>query len=207
MPEPLEEATGRLRRAATTGLAKAVAARSISAVARFLDRASGEELGRVAAASSDYMVLAEELSCPEALDVMQRDEPLAAARIRGFKMMEHLLRAEGGCLNVEAVARQLRMSRQGVDRRRKTGRLLAIELGRRGYAYPAWQFTERGLLPGLEEVLAQLTKQAIPAWDVLAFFLNRSHLLDDSSPLSELRKGNIEGVLRAAAACGEQGAA
>lgn len=206
-PEPLEEATGRVRRAATTELRKAVAARSLSAVARFLDTATEEELGRIAAAPSDYLALAEELSYPEALEIMQRDDPLAAARTRGFKMMDQLLRAEGGCLNVDAVAKRLRMSRQGVDKRRKAGRLLAVELGRRGYAYPAWQLAERGILPGLEDILVLLSEKAMPSWDVLAFFLNKTDRLEGNSPLEALRKGDLDEVVRAASAYGEQGAA
>ena len=200
---PIEDLKSRLRYIASNAAAEGMMTGDSEALVETWDA----RVGRIAAAPSDYSVLAEELSCPEALDVMQRDDPLADARIRGFTMMDRLLQAEGGYLNVDTVAKQLRMSRQGVDKRRKARRLLAIELGRRGYVYPRWQFTERGVLPGLEEVLVQLQENAIPSWDILTFFLNKSHLLGDSSPLSELREGNLEGVLRAAAVYGEQGAA
>jgi hypothetical protein len=132
------------------------------------------------------------------------DDPLAAARARGIVIRDELLAREGGLLTVDQVAQQLRLSRQAVEKRRKAGRLLAVAIGRRGYAYPAWQFTAAGVLPGLPETLQALPVES-PVMRV-AFFLNPNTYLDGSTPLAELKAGNFEGVLRAARAYGTHGA-
>jgi hypothetical protein len=43
----------------------------------------------------------------------------------------------------------LQIARQAIDERRKEGKLLALELGNKGFHYPAWQIG----LPHLERVL------------------------------------------------------
>jgi hypothetical protein len=126
------------------------------------------------------------------------------ARLRGLAMRQQILEAEGGIWPLERVCRHLRLSRQGVHRRRQSGRLLALHVGRRGYLYPAWQFTARGTLPGIEEVLAAL--KGLAAWTQAAFFLSHNTSLDGRRPLDALRIEDIEPVLRAARMHGEQGA-
>jgi len=78
-------------------------------------------------------------------------------------------------------------------------------MGRRGYAYPSWQFGDDGVLPGLEEVLQDLGSH--DSWTQVGFFLNGNVRLGDETPLAELKRGHAEAVRRAARAYGEQGAA
>jgi hypothetical protein len=70
------------------------------------------------------------------------------------------------------VADLLGISRQAVDLRRASGKLLAIDLGLRKNLYPRWQFTEEGILAGLEETLAVLREGATTPWSCLRFFLS-----------------------------------
>jgi hypothetical protein len=79
---------------------------------------------------------------------------------------------------------------------------LGVEVGKKGFRYPAWQVG----LPHLEEVLQALGDR--DSWEKIAFFLNPSALLRDRTPLEVLREGkrDINEVLRAASAYGEQGA-
>jgi len=135
---------------------------------------------------------------------LQRDDLLARARLRGLDARARLLQAEGGPLSVDAVGRLLHITRQAVDKRRRAGRLLGLRIGRRGYAYPSWQFGEAGTLPGLEEVLLDLLNH--DPWMQVGFFLNGNVRLGGESPLAELRRGHVEAVQRAARAYGEQGA-
>jgi len=93
----------------------------------------------------------------------------------------------------------------GCSRPRGAGRLLALDTGRRGYLYPAWQFGPRGVLPGIEAVLGAF--DGVDAWTQAAWFLSGDARLDDDTPLEALRRGEAEAVRRAAAAYGEQGAA
>ena len=109
--------------------------------------------------------------------------------------------AEGGVLGVADVAKRLRMSRQAVNKRRDAGQLLGIEVGRRGFLYPAWQLTDAGTLAGLPHVLAALG--GAPPWAALRFFLSGSHRLSGKRPLDLLRAGKVETVVRAARAFDE----
>lgn len=55
---------------------------------------------------------------------------------RGLRRRETLLPVEGSALSAEKAASALGIIRQGVDERRRAGRLLAVTVGRRGYLYP-----------------------------------------------------------------------
>ena len=107
-------------------------------------------------------------------------------------------------LSAEKAGEILTMSRQAVEKRRKAGRLIGISLGRRGFGYPSWQFTERGGLPHLERVLGALKQH--DAWTKLVFFMSENAALDGRKPIDALRSGDVEGVLTAARTYGEQGA-
>jgi hypothetical protein len=115
------------------------------------------------------------------------------------------LEASGGALSAEQTAEILGLSRQAVDKRRRQGRVIGLTQGRRGYAYPAWQFENGRTLPHLERVLDVL--RGHDPWMQMAFFLNGNDRLHGKSPLEALRKGQIDSVLRAASGFGEHGAA
>jgi hypothetical protein len=138
-------------------------------------------------------------------EVLPTDDPLARARLRGVIAMRELLSGDGGALTGSEVAELLGISRQAVDKRRKTGQLLAVELQRRGLLYPAWQFVEAGMLPGFIDILAAL--RAHDPWAQARFFVTRNDRLRGRRPLDVLRKGEIEPVVRAAEGFGEHGAA
>jgi hypothetical protein len=124
--------------------------------------------------------------------------------LRGVAVRKELLNAEGGVWTADQVQEFLRLTRQGVAQRRTRGKLLGVEVGKRGYLYPAWQFTETGVLPGLEEILAILSEGS--DLSRMAFFLSGNIALDGKRPLDLLREGKIELVRRAAQLLGEQGA-
>ena len=143
--------------------------------------------------------------------VLPTSDPLAMARFRGVIAMRELLSAEGGALAASDVAQLLGISRQAVDKRRKLGQLLAVEVPKRGLLYPAWQFTDAGApLPGLLDVLKVLGSH--DAWAQARFFLSGNDWLEGKRPLDVLRVGGVDQVLvdrvlAAARVFGEHGAA
>ncbi|MBC8122778.1 MAG: hypothetical protein H7Y22_13175 [Gemmatimonadaceae bacterium] len=149
-----------------------------------------------------FDALLEILSRPEVLQEAVRADPLAAARLRGVALKRDLLMAEGGTLTSGQVAAHLHLTRQAVDKRRRKGQLLAFSLGRRGYAYPAWQFHEGRVLAGLGQVLAALAEYS--PWTQAMFLTTGDIRLEDETPLEYLRDGHIDAVVAAAAAYGEQ---
>ena len=105
------------------------------------------------------------------------------------------------------MATLLGMTRQAVDLRHTQGKLLAIDLGLRRKLYPRWQFTEAGVLPGLDAVLGVLRDGGAPPWSCVRFFLSRNTRLGGQRPIDRLRRGDIKPVLAAAAAFDQHGAA
>jgi hypothetical protein len=88
-----------------------------------------------------------------------------------------------------------------VDKRRQRGLLLALPLDTGTWKLPAWQFTDDGLLPGLEEVLDSLT--ATGPRSRVTFLQSGDPYFDGQTPLELIRRGEIEIVRRLAAAYDE----
>lgn len=204
-PRSTVEAAARVLQASKSPVQAAFVARVLNALARLTAELDERSLGNASGATSDYEALLQALGDPQALVALRRDDPLAPARLRGLHSRERLLEAEGGFISAEDVAALLHITRQAVDKRRRTGRLIGINTGRHGYAYPLFQFDHQGgTLSGLEAVLGEL--KGHDPWMQLAFFLNPNSRLQGETPLAELRRGHVDKVLSAARAYGEQGA-
>jgi len=180
-------------------------ARALAALEDLASRLDVRTIGLLAEPVSGYGVLLSALEQPVAVEALRREDPLAGARLRGLRVREEMLEAEGGVFTGSEMAQLLRISRQAVDKRRRAGRLLAVELGRRRWLYPAWQVVDGHALAGIEETLAALREW--PAWTKMAFFLSGDSRLGGDSPLAALRRGRVEEAVRAARAFGEHGAA
>jgi len=159
------------------------------------------KLAEAVQASTDYSVLVSALTSDEALATIRARDPLAGARLRGIEAKRQLLEAEGGSISSTEAAKLLKISRQAVDKRRRENKLLGVELGKKGYHYPTWQFGLRNL----GDVLGVLDDR--DEWEKLNFFLNPSDVLDDRTPLEVLQagKGQLTDVINAAASYGEHG--
>lgn len=157
-----------------------------------------DEAGLIEAvkAPTDHSVLVEALSQEEALAPKRGNDPLAAARLRGVDAKRRLLNYEGSALSSSEAAERLGVSRQAVDKRRKEGKLLAVELDKKGYFYPYWQFG----LAGFEMILRDLGDKSSDKWEQMSFFVNPSDLLKGRTPLEVLRHGKKDlGNVRLAA--------
>jgi hypothetical protein len=197
-----------LEQAALDPLRAAVTARALNAVADVVASLSGTTLTQVASAPSNYDLLVEALRAAVSTvpdeNQLEEDRLLQEARLRGVRSRKRILEAEGGTLSVRRVADHLNVSRQAVDERRKKGKLIGLRTGGRSYAYPAWQLSQEGVLPGVERALEALHRW--DPWTQAAFMLNPNDRLRGNAPLQELRTGNADEVLRAAQTYGEHGA-
>jgi hypothetical protein len=180
----------------------AFAARALDALADLTERTDEEALIDAAGAPSNVAALVQALEHPEALVEIRRRDPLGPARVRGLRAQDWILRAEGGILTAEQIGQLLGITRQAVDKRRRQGTLIGLELGRRGFAYPAWQVGPTGTLAGLPGVLAELSGET--PWGQAAFLLAANVWLDGETPLAALRRGETERVLNAARLLGDQ---
>lgn len=188
------------RTAAEHAIFQRRATRAIENLAATLDPTSLQE---AAAAPTDIGVLLVALQQPAALGSVLEQDPLAEAKLRGQIRRKELLEAEGGVVGPEELGNLLGITRQSVDKRRKAGTLLALEIGNR-FVYPAWQVEGNKTLDRLEEVLAALKDH--DEWRKLSFFVHGNIRLEGRSPLEALRIGEYENVLRAARSLGEHGA-
>lgn len=190
-------------------LRAAFARRAVKALVDLTTTLSKQDLTAAVSAETDTRALVLGLLArPTASGVSS--EPIQAARLRGVTARDELLAEEGGVASAEEVKRRrlLPLSRQAIDRRRARGDLLAVDVGKRGYLYPVWQFAaETGTLPGLERVLEVLRSKDVSPISQVRFFLSGSHRLNGDRPLDRLRRGDVDAVLRDANAFLDQGAA
>jgi len=129
-----------------------------------------------------------------------RADPLAGARARGVARRDELLAQAGGALSPAAVAERTGMSRQTVNNWRRKGQVIALPRGRRDFAFPACQFAEDRLVPGLDRVLAASALRH--PLSQLEMLLAPSSRMEGASPLALLRAGRVEDAVAVAAASG-----
>lgn len=178
--------------------------RALNALAELERELPSERIEEASTAPNDFLVLVNALSAAGVATQMAEKDPLAAAKLRGVENQQELITNAGGVLSAEEAAQILGISRQAVDKRRRQGQLIALAQGRRGYAYPGFQFENGKTIPHLEQVLEALNSH--DSWMQLAFFANPNTRLHDRTPLQALRSGEIAEVTKAAMTYGEQGA-
>jgi hypothetical protein len=185
-----------------SGLRRQALRRAEAILGRAVRSVSESRLRRALDQGSDTSFITELLSAEAAhRPGSALEAAIERARERG-RMVKAEVLAQPNMLSSDQVAALLGMTRQGVDRRRRQGRLLALQGERRGYRYPAWQFEGGQVLPGLAEAMARLEDHP---WTKYRFFLIREASLGDRTPLEALRAGEVDAVLRTAEFFGEQG--
>jgi len=127
-------------------------------------------------------------------------DPKEAAYARGEQVKRELIAEEGGCWSAAEVAEYLGLTRQGVDKRRAQGKILAITHHKRGYLYPKWQFD----VPGIELVFTALSDE--DDWTKMLFMLGKTPRFEGKSPLQKLREGHLTEILQFAQQWGETAA-
>ena len=160
-------------------------ARASAALKQIAEHADEQSLQRAVAAPTDAGAVARAISDSAVMtSAVAELDPLAALIARSAEQKLELLKQAGEVLSVSDVARLLRISRQAVDKRRREGKLLAVARGA-DYAYPACQFDDDQVVPGLTELLGHIGRE--PAWAALAFLVTPDDRLGDEAPLAVLR--------------------
>lgn len=175
---------------------------ALTSIANELPAQSVEEL---TASSTDFELLVNALFAATINAESSDPDPLIRAKLRGIEHRKRILEKLGGTLSAEQVSELIGISRQAVDKRRSQNQLIGLTQGRRGYAYPAFQFENGRTIDGLKEVLDALSGH--DPWMQSIFFANDNDRLNRSTPVEALHQGKIGAVVRAAEAYGEQGAA
>jgi hypothetical protein len=151
---------------------------------------------------NDLSAVVQVLTQPAVVEEFAPIDPLAVHRLKGMLVKQQLLNYQGQPpLTSEQVSEVLGMSREAINKRRKNQQLVAVSLGKRGYRYPAWQFQEGKVLPGLKEVLQVLN--AVSEWTPLLFLCSGDPRLNGETPLERLQAGDISAVVAAARCYGQ----
>ena len=198
---PARRAAGR---PAATDLRKVFRRRTEALIERLAAQAPEEALAAALEAPSDVGGLARLLSDLATLGMgVESIDPFAEAIARSVEAKQELLREAGGGWGSTRVATHLGLTRQAVDKRRKAGTLLALQSGRGDYLYPVCQFTEHGVLPGIDRFLAACPPSG--GWTRLDLLLTPAEEIGNRSPLEALHGGEVEAAARVAAMFGELG--
>ena len=197
----IRDASGRTRTWNIAGLGQAqrtFLTRSVEAITRMagMDEAAAM---RALEAPTDVGTLAYAVSAAAAAPSIAQLDPEAALLAEGARLKSDLLERAGGALGVGQVASLLRVSRQAVDKRRKAGKLIAVPAGE-DYAYPACQFTDEGVVAGLDKALGVMPIQ--DPWMRLEWLLTEDDVLEGSSPLAALKSDSVREVVELAAGHG-----
>ena len=118
---------------------------------------------------------------------------MVPALARNVEHRNQLLERAGGVLSAEDAGKITGITRQAIDKRRRSNAIVAVRDGS-DWKYPACQFRDGEVLPGIAEVVRGLEGQG--AWATLDFLLAPDSALGGRSPLEALRQGDISAVER-----------
>ena len=179
--------------------------RAFNALSSIANELSSQSVEELTASPTDFELLVNALSAASIAAKSGEGDPLIRAKLRGIEHRKRIIEKLGGTLSAEQVSELIGISRQAVDKRRSQNQLIGLIQGKRGYAYPAFQFEDGKTVDGLKDVLDALSGH--DPWMQSIFFANGNDRLNRRTPLDALRQGETEAVVRAAEAYGEQGAA
>ncbi|MBL0406256.1 DNA-binding protein [Microvirga aerilata] len=168
--------------------------RALSALERIAGSVPAKTLTDALAAPTDVGSLAQLLSRSEVVgSAVTALDPLAPALARNVEHRQTLMSLAGGVLSADAAGRILGITRQAVDKRRRVGTLLAVREAS-DWRYPACQFADGEVVPGLPDVVRGLSSAS--PWVALDFLLAPDTVLAGRTPLEALKAGDRDAVLR-----------
>lgn len=161
--------------------------RSIDAVNRIAAQASTKSLANALVAPTDVGALARILSDGEAIGAaVSALDPLAPLIARNAEHRLELLDRCGATLTAEQAGQLIGITRQAIDKRRRSGTLIALRQAG-SWHYPRCQFNEarHEVVAGLPKLLESMAMSN--PWVVLDFLLAPDETLDGRTPLDVLR--------------------
>jgi len=160
-----------------------------------LTKAGSKGVGPLQATTNEvgYLMAAVKLAI-ESLGISEdaTEKRLHAARLRGLSRIAQLRNAAEPVLETGEVCAFLGVSRETVRKKVDRKQLLALPKGG-DRVFPAFQFKEGDVLPGLAEVLTALDTDS--PFVVLSFLLSKSRDFEGKSACELLQSGDLEPVL------------
>lgn len=84
------------------------------------------------------------------------------------------------------------LSRQAVSKRKN---LLALTTGSKRVVYPSFQFRDRTVVQGLDQVLALLPEELVSRWTLASWLVSKEKHLGGIAPIEALHRGDVDQVV------------
>ena len=161
--------------------------RTAHAIERLATQVDEATLVEAMAAPTDFGTLARVLIDFGAIgSAVAEIDPDAVDLAREIEHREAIVRQAGGMLSADEVGKLLNISRQAVDKRRRSKALLAVRQGG-DWLYPRAQFHEHDAIPALADVVRGLEESG--PWVTLEFLVTEDDVLGGLSPRAAQLKG------------------
>jgi hypothetical protein len=162
---------------------------------RILANADSKSIGSLQTTTNEvsFLIAAARLAI-ESLGVSQEvgDKELHEARLQGLSRIMKLRKAAEPVLETGAVCSLLGVSRETIRKKVDRRQLLALPKGA-DRVFPAFQFKEGDVVPGLPEVLDTLREHS--PFMALSFLLSESPSFGAKTAIELLRSGEVDLVL------------
>lgn len=169
--------------------------RGTKTLRRLLSKAGSKGVGPLQTTTNEvgFLMAAARLAIEElgsSADAVEKD--LHEARLRGLARMAQLRKAAEPVLETGEVCELLGVSRETIRKKVDRKQLLALPKGG-DRVFPAFQFREGDILPGIAEVLLALETDS--PFVALSFLLNKNADWKRKTACEMLQLGNLEPVL------------
>jgi len=185
------------------GIERALASRAAEIFRTALQRMTTEQLQSAVGASTAAGTIVEVLNASPDVG-LRKETAMTRALARGAVAKQEMIQEAGGCFSSGEVARLLGITPSGVNLRRSRNTILAVPLSGGEWGFPARQFHDGELRPGLAEVLRAASDKN--PWWLLSILLDPVPGSKDTVLLDALDRPEVLGdVLTRLATYGEQG--
>lgn len=185
------------------GIERSLESRAAEVFRAALKRMTPEQLQSAVGASTAAGTIIEVLNASPDVG-LRKETAMTRALARGAVAKQEMIQEAGGCFSSGEVAKLLGITQSGVNLRRSRNSILALPLSGGEWGFPARQFHDGELRPGLAEVL-RAAREKNPWW-LLSILLDPLPGSKDAVLLDALDRPEVlVDVLNRIATHGEQG--
>jgi len=151
------------------GIEQSLQSRALEVFQAALKRMTPEQLQRAVAAPTAAGTVVEVLNASPDVG-LRKESAMTRALARGAVAKQEMIQEAGGCFSSGEVAKLLGITQSGVNLRRSRNSILAVPLSGGEWGFPARQFQDGELRPGLAGVLRAAS--AMNPWVLLSILLD-----------------------------------
>ncbi|HEY0155318.1 MAG TPA: hypothetical protein VGB92_25110 [Longimicrobium sp.] len=151
------------------GIEQSLQSRALEVFRAALERMTPEQLQHAVGASTAAGTIVEVLNASPDVG-LRKESAMTRALARGAVAKQEMIQESGGCFSSGQVAKLLGITQSGVNLRRSRSGILAVPLSGGEWGFPARQFQDGELRPGLAQVLRAAS--AMSPWVLLSILLD-----------------------------------